>query len=45
MIDETLYFDPPPRGTTFLRLDLPGEGIGLQGPLHFEIPKSMINLR
>lgn len=44
-VEETLYFEPPPAGAAYLRLDLPGEGVGLQGPLHFEVPRSMISVR
>lgn len=44
-VNEVLVFEAPRTGGGRLRLELPGSGVGLAGPLRLEIPERMIDRR
>jgi hypothetical protein len=44
-IDDVLVFEPPSEEFDYLRLELPGAAVGVEGRLRVEIPKEMIEFR
>ena len=41
-VDDVLVFEPPPANIEWLRLELPGAGVGLEGQFRLEIPRRLI---